>query len=179
MSGLADYFQSRDASKIVDGLAQIASRQARRLDAALAEEEISGEVDPNIDKQALAVFGMGVKLAKLVNPELAGPGTRVQVNVGMPGHADAVSMANPKQMMASVIKALEDQGINRADITPEMMQGAISLMASGSPMHAITATAVLHEDEAEAAALKARIDSAKVIEGEPVTVPALPLDLPL
>lgn len=179
MADLASYFQSRDAGKIVDGLAMIASRQARRLDAALAEEEISGEVDPNIDKQALAVFGMGVKLAKLVNPELAGPGTRVQVNVGVNGNTEAVSMANPKQMMANVIKALEAQGIRREDITPAMMKGAIELMATSSPMHAITSTAVINEDDTEAALLKARIESSKVIDAEPEYVPVLPLDLPL
>jgi hypothetical protein len=179
MSGLADYFQSRDASKIVDGLALITQIQARRLDAAFAEETTTGEVDPNIDKQALAVFGMGVKLAKLVNPELSGPGTRVQVNVGVNGSVEQLSMANPKQMMGAVISALEAQGIKREDITPAMMKGAIELMASGSPMHAITSTAVMHEDEVEAAELKARIESSKVIDAEVEYVPMLPLDLPL
>lgn len=177
MTDLTQFFQSRSADKIIDGLAEITKMQARRLQTASAAEELSGEFDPEVTKMQNSLFKNGVSLAKLINPELSGPGTRVQVNVGVNGNAEAVSLASPKQLMASVFRELESQGIPRDQITPEMVKGIISGMVHGSPMKSITAAAVMNDDELAAARLRAELaESAKAIEGE---VLPLPIHLPL
>jgi hypothetical protein len=69
------------------------------------------------------IFANGVKLAKLVNPELAG-GTKVQIAVGSGGQA-SISAGSPKQLIASVVREFERQGISRDKITPLMIEQAL------------------------------------------------------
>ena len=146
MSDLEKYFDSRHAGRIVDGLAQLTRLQARRLETTMTQESAGTAINPEVDKQINALFNNGVKLAKLVDPNLAGPGTKVQVNVGTGGSAQVVASSNPKQMMAAIVEALEIQGIPREKITPEMVAGVLKSMSANSTQQAIEAAAVKFSD---------------------------------
>ena len=146
MADLEKYFDSRNAGRIVDGLANIVRLQARRAEALVEQESHGSEINPEVDKALNALFANGVKLAKLVDPNLAGPGTKVQVNVGTGGTASVVSNANPKEMMARIVEALEMQGIPREKITPEMVAGVLKSMAVNTEQQAIEAAAIKFSD---------------------------------
>lgn len=146
MADLEKYFDSRHAGRIIDGLGQIVRLQARRAEALLEQESQGEEINPEVDKALNAVFANGVKLAKLVDPNLAGPGTKIQINNGVPGAAQVVANANPKQMMANIVEALEIQGIPRDKITPEMIAGVLKSMSANTEQQAIEAAAVKFSD---------------------------------
>lgn len=165
---LAKFFQSRNADLIVQGLANITQLQARRLENSIEAEASAGEVDPEVTKQMNSLFANGVKLAKLVDPDLNG-GPKVQVNVGVNGgNAQVVTSVNPKELMADIVHSLEMQGIKRERITAEMLEGVLKSMAlDGDKVRAIEATSVSHE----AASSKKLV---KALEGEIVKVPLMP-----
>lgn len=146
MNELEKFFQSRNAGLIVDGLSQLVKLQARRLETTMTNEAAGTEVNPEVDKQINSLFANGVKLAKLVDPTLAGPGTKVQVNVGTGGSAQVVANSNPKQMMAGIVEALELQGIPREKITPEMVSSVLKGMTGNTEQQAIEAAAVKFSD---------------------------------
>lgn len=144
---LAEYFQSRNADVIIDGLGTLVAAGSRRLERGLHEENAFGDTNPEVTKMLNQLFGQGVQLAKLIDPTLAG-GARVNVNVGVgAGGAAMVSTANPKQMVAQAFRELEAQGIPRKDITPEMIQGLLTGLADpGQRARAIEGTVVSRED---------------------------------
>lgn len=146
MADLEKYFDSRHAGRIIDGLGQIVRLQARRAEVLLDQESKGSEINPEVDKALNAVFANGVKLAKLVDPNLAGPGTKIQINNGVPGAAQVVANANPKQIMANIVEALEMQGIPREKITLEMIAGVLKSMSANSEQQAIEAAAVKFSD---------------------------------
>lgn len=125
---LSSMFNTRNADTIIDGLGSLLAANTNRLERGLKIEEIDGDLSPEVSKMMGQVFDQGVKLAKLIDPKLTG-GPKVQVNVGA-GGAAAVSMANPKQLVASVVRELEMQGIPRDKQTPEMVQGLLETMAN-------------------------------------------------
>lgn len=127
---LSKHFGTRNAQAIITGLDQLLKSQVERLEDAAATEKVSGEPDPDVTRQYNAVFANATKLAKLIDPSLAG-GPKVQVNVGVNGNASvAVASADPKQLVASVVAELEASGIPRDQITPEMIKGVLTGMAS-------------------------------------------------
>lgn len=123
---LAKLFQSRDSSRIIDGLGTIVAAQTTRLERGMESEEEFGELDPHVTKMMNDIFNNGVKLAKLIDPTLTKP--LVQIN-----GAGAVAGASPKEMMASVVRALEDQGVRREDITTEMITDMMRKMVGPEP----------------------------------------------
>lgn len=125
-SPLAKLFQSRDASRIIDGLGTILAAQTDRLEKGMQSEDEFGELDPEVTKIMNQLFQNATKLAKLIDPTLSKP--LVQINNG---HAQQLHGGNPKEIGAAVIRALEDQGFNRADITPEMFEGMLLKMTGG------------------------------------------------
>lgn len=137
---LARYFQTRDSDMIIDGLGTLLAAQTRRLERGMAEEDMYGELDPEVTKIINQVFTNGTKLAKLVNPQLNG-GPKVQVNVG--GGAAAVGAATPNQMMGAIVRELEARGVRREDITPDMIQGMLTEMAGGQSRDAVVEGRVL------------------------------------
>lgn len=142
---LARFFKTRNADDIIDGLGSIVSRNAERLEQGIRGEEIDGSLDPEVSKMMGQVFDQGVKLAKLVNPNLAG-GARVQVNVGAGG--TSVTQFNPKQFVAEAVRALEARGIPREDITQEMIQGMLTGMNSEpAALQSVQGTVVKHEED--------------------------------
>lgn len=124
-ASLANQFKTRDADLIIDGLGTLLGFQARRLEKGAKEEEEYGELDPEVTKIANSLFSNGVKLAKLVNPNLNGPG--VTVNVGG-GNAAAIQASTPNQVLGSIVRELESRGIRRQDITPEMVGNLLAEM---------------------------------------------------
>lgn len=122
---LADYFQSRDSSKIIDALGTVLGASTRRLERGLKDEEdLELGLDPEVTKLTNQVFNNGLKLAKIIDPSLTKPG--VQINVG--GGAAAVAAGTPNQLMGAVVRALENQGIARENITPEMVTETLKEM---------------------------------------------------
>jgi len=124
-ASLASHFKTRDSEQIIEGLGTLLQLQARRLDKGVAEEQLYGELDPEVTKIANQLFTNGVKLAKLVDPSLAGP--QVQVNVGG-GSAAAVQAATPNQVLGGIVRELERRGIDRKDITPDMVGNLLAEM---------------------------------------------------
>jgi hypothetical protein len=124
-SPLAELFKSRDSGRIIDGLGTILAAQTKRLEMGMETEEDLEVLDPEVTKIMNQLFTNGVKLAKLINPNLTKP--LVQINNGKAG---AVAAADPKQLAAEVIRALEAQGIPRESITTEMFEGMMMKMVS-------------------------------------------------
>jgi len=135
-SPLAKAFQSRDSGRILDGLGTILAAQTNRLEQGMRNEDEFGELDPEVTKMMNSLFANGVKLAKLVDPTLTKP--LVQINNGSAG---AVAGSNPKELGAQVIRALEDQGISRDNITPEMFESML-LKMTGGPAPSAQPTAI-------------------------------------
>jgi hypothetical protein len=129
---LAKMFGSRDADQIVDGLGILVKANTRRLEMGLAHEDEEGELNPKIGKLLDDVFTQGQKLAKLVDPGRFTAG-KVSVNV----ERAQVFNANPNQLIAEIVRSLEDQGFSREEITKEMIAGILANMTNGGEMPAI------------------------------------------
>jgi hypothetical protein len=135
-SALAKYFKTRDSGSIIDGLGRLIETQLHRAEKGLEAEKVSDELDPEVTKILKHVFDGGVKLAKLVDPNLAG-GTKVGIFVGGNG-AGAVGPTTPNAMVAAVIAELEAQGIERADIDMETV--ATYIAATNRPAIEVTSS---------------------------------------
>jgi len=116
---LANYFKTRDADKIIDGLGAVLSAQAQRAEAAIGWEQETEKLDPELTKVLKAMAEGGEKLAKLIDPSLSSPKIALQINQG--SGSTAVVAPNMKVMMANAVKELENRGIPRSDITPDMV----------------------------------------------------------
>jgi hypothetical protein len=126
MSPLARMFNSRDSSKIIDGLGAVLAAQTNRLQRGMEAEDELETLDPEVTKMMNALFGNGIKLAKLIDPSLTKP--LVQINNGKIG---AVAASSPKEIGAAVVRELEAQGISREDITPTMFEQMLLKMTGG------------------------------------------------
>lgn len=137
-SKLAKMFQTRDAEMIVDGLGQLVGLQVERVQKGMAQEDVLGDLDPEVGKQLNAVIDNGIKLAKIVDPSRAG-GTQVQVNVGGGGSAQVVQAATPNQVMAEVIRTIQaTTGLSRNQITQEMIMNTLQGMYAKGQQPQIT-----------------------------------------
>lgn len=122
---LARFFKSRDADQIIDGLGTLLAANTNRLERGLHYEEVDGDLSPEVSKMMGQVFDQGVKLAKLIDPNLTG-GAKVRINVS--GGAQAtIEGGNPRAALASIVRELESRGIPREKITPEMIQGLLTM----------------------------------------------------
>lgn len=145
---LAEMMRSRDSSQIIDALGGIVGKQAERLERALEDEEEFQELSPEVSAMLNATFANGIKLAKLIDPALrAGPKVAVQVN-GAAGVSVGMG-ATPQQIMGGIIRAIEDMGIERKDITPKMIENMMRRMSGEG-----------NDDDARA------IAAGRIIEGE-------------
>lgn len=142
---LAKHFKTRDADQIIDGLGTLLALQARRLDRGVSEENVYGELDPEVTKIANQLFSNGVKLAKLVDPTLNG-GPSVQVNVGA-GSASAIQAATPNQVLGGIVRELERRGINRDKITPDMVGNLLAEMGGANKASAAIEGRVISREE--------------------------------
>jgi hypothetical protein len=138
---LTQFFGTRDSGLILDGLAILIKSGITRYERGLGDEAVTGELLPEVTKIQTQLFDQGVKLAKLVDPNLRG-GPKVEVNVGR-GSAVQVNNGNPRQVIAAAIRELEARGVAREDITPEMIQNVFEGMTSPEKVtEAIEATVV-------------------------------------
>lgn len=122
-AGLVQFFRTRDSNRIIEGLGEVLAVQARRAQSALDVEQEDTKLDPELTKVLTQMFDGGVKLAKLVNPALAAasaPKVGIQINNG-----HTIQAANPAALMAGLVKELEERGVDRSEITPEMVMGLI------------------------------------------------------
>lgn len=142
--GLSKYFNTRNSETILEGLGKIMSIQADRLDLELLKEEVDGKTSKEATKMLKEMFDQGTKLAKLVDPNLRGNSTKVQVNIG--GQLPAAP--SPKQVISAAIRELELRGIPREQITPEMIKGLVAGMVDPSnTQRAIEGQVVRDEDD--------------------------------
>lgn len=142
---LATFFKTRDSDTIIDGLGTLMAAQTRRLERGMAEEEDFG-LDPEVTKMMGQLFEQGVKLAKLLNPELRG-GAKININTGG-GGAAIVQGTNPRQFTAAIVRELEQQGIPREKITPKMIAGMMEGMADRGNAHGVVEGHVIEEKSA-------------------------------
>ena len=148
-SKLAKMFNTRDSESIITGLGKLLEVQVGRLEKGQAEEEFYGELSPEVSKIIQSLFSNGVKLAKLANPSLNSPSVAIGINTGG-GAASIVAGANPKQLVASIVQGLTNQGIPLENITSEMietvLQGASSKQnLTPNMQQAIEGTVVQYE----------------------------------
>lgn len=130
---LAKFFGTRDSDQIINGLSILVQGQMNRLESAMADEaETDKGLDPEVSRELSRAFANGVKLAQLVDPDLR-PGAKIQINNNLNGpNREQVANANPTQLVSQIIRELEMTGINRVDITSEMIEDALSAMAKRS-----------------------------------------------
>jgi len=140
---LASFFNTRDSDTIISGLGALLGKQADRLERGMEDEEWSEELDPEVSKLINSLFSNGVKLAKLTNPELSG-GTKVGVFVNGGQGAQVAVGSSASQLTASIVRELEEKGIPREDITPEMISQVLDPNAKTQP--AIDARAAMEID---------------------------------
>jgi len=124
---LARFFKTRDAETIIDGLGNLLAVETKRLEKALADEEMDDKIDPQVTKIINTLFDRGVKLAKLLNPSLVQP----KVSLSFTNNTATIQASSASSMMAAVVKELEAQGVPRDKITPEMVEAVLS--ASSGP----------------------------------------------
>jgi hypothetical protein len=150
--GLADAFGSRNVDVLIGGMSQLLKRNAERLEDAMAVEEAAADgLDPEVTKLGKTVFDQATKLAKLIDPSLAG-GPKVQVNVGVGSGGSAqvaIAQSDPKQLMATVVAELEASGISRDEITSDLVKGVLKNMANVSQQQAVSTAATLHNSKKE------------------------------
>jgi hypothetical protein len=150
MGELAKLFQTRNADEVIDGLGKLLGHQADRVEQQLAEEQSNaglygvglGPLSEELTKMIHGLFDRGVKLAKLLNPELVGRGAQVSVNVGTGGAPALVTAGSPQQLAAGIVAELEAKGYTRDQITPELIQRELSLSMGAAAPQAIEAQTV-------------------------------------
>lgn len=124
-SELGKFFGTRNSDVIIEGLGKLMQMQAERIEMHVAIETVTGKKDSDISKNMKNLFDQGVKLAKLVDPNLRSTSqNNVQINLG-DGHQNVMS---PKQLITGAIRELEAQGFTRDQITPAMIQGLLEGM---------------------------------------------------
>lgn len=120
---LARMFRSRDSGQIINGLAELISIQAERLETGRSKEMAEDELDGDTTKVMRDMFAQGVQLAKLIDPSLR---SGAKVNVGiLTGPGSAVAVTSGAEGVAAVVRDLESRGIPRAEITPDMIKAVL------------------------------------------------------
>jgi hypothetical protein len=118
MSNLVTLFRSRDADRVIEGVAGIIEVSLDRLGQGRELEEDSGRLNPEVTKIINSIGSLGVKLAKLRNPNLE----RASVQVGIFNAGPGVAVQTPQLLTSAIVAELEAKGIAREDISVEMLQ---------------------------------------------------------
>lgn len=144
---LAELFNTRDSETIIDGLGTLLGAQARRLEQGMLDERMDGDLKPEVTKIIHGLFDRGKELAKLINPSLRDP--KLAINMG-PNSQALILNGSPAQMTASVVRALEQQGIPRDQITPSMIENLLTSLAAkkGNIPQAIEGEVITRREQA-------------------------------
>ena len=115
---LSEFFKTRDATSITEGLLTLASMEAVRVGEARQAEVDKEELNPELTKMADKLFKHGVDLVKLIDPAFrpTTPGGSTTNNTLI-----VAGGASAQELMASVVNELVSRGIPRDDITTEMI----------------------------------------------------------
>lgn len=128
MGDLAEFFKTRDAQKVIEGLGILLGKQADRVETIMAEEAASdGEsaaLRADVTKMVHGLFDRGVKLAQLNDPRLKG-GPQVQVSLTQ-NAVGQITQGSPQQLAAGLVAELESRGVRREDITPELIEATLA-----------------------------------------------------
>jgi hypothetical protein len=127
MGELAEFFKTRDANRVIEGLGLLLGKQADRVEQAMAEEMIaedSAELRSDVTKMINGLFDRGVKLAQLNDPRLKG-GPQVQVSLTQ-NAVGQITQGSPQQLAAGMVAELESRGVRREDITPELIEATFA-----------------------------------------------------
>lgn len=119
---LARFFKNRDSGVIIDGLGTLLATQTRRLEKAMAKENETGNLSPEVTKIINTLFDRGVKLAKLVDPSLAAAGAPRSNTVNL----TQINASTPQELMSQIVNSFAAQGIPADQITQEMIQRVLS-----------------------------------------------------
>ncbi len=134
---LADMFKVRDANSVIDGLSHLLVMQANRLQDAMTDEEQTGEgLNPEVSKEIKATFENGKTLAQLLDPGLKGGPKVVNNNNTGPSNTLVVAQANPNELVAGIVRQLEQQGIPRESITQDMISNAMAALSQNKVIEA-------------------------------------------
>lgn len=152
MGELAEQFNTRDVNTIIGGLGNLLAKEADRAERFLKAEEQS-EVDTGNLERAVdtglsnevtkiihGLFDRGNKLAKLLDPRLAG-GAKVAINVGAQ-NAQIVAGATPQQLVAATVAELQAEGYTMDQITPELIKAKLGIANDAPAAIEATATAI-------------------------------------
>ena len=136
VADLATYFNTRNADAIIEGLGELLSTQAARLQRGMNHESNSddGELDPAVTNLFDKMFKNGERLAKLINPALAKPGLQINVaNIGAGVTPTSLTGENIKPaVMAAIVGELEAMGYARHEITPELIEELLTKKAAAA-----------------------------------------------
>lgn len=119
---LSDMALSRDAGVITNMLASIVSKQAERVESVLDAEKFEDGINPEVDKMLNNLFKNGVQLAKLRDPNLGRPLVQINNVHGPNGATKAVAQADPRGLVAHIVSEIEATGVDRSDITEDMVK---------------------------------------------------------
>jgi len=124
MGELAEFFKTRDAQRVIEGLGHLLGKQADRVEAVMADEaradpEEAAALRDDVTKMIHGLFDRGAKLAMLNDPRLKG-GPQVQVSLTN-NAVGQITQGSPQQLAAGVVAELEARGVRREDITPELI----------------------------------------------------------
>lgn len=123
---LSEMALSRDAGVITNMLASIVSKQAERVETVLDDEKFNKEINPEVDKMLNNLFKNGVQLAKLRDPNLGRPLVQINNVQGSIGANQKVANADPRGIVSHIVSEIEATGIDRSDITEQMIKDYMS-----------------------------------------------------
>lgn len=129
---LARLFKTRDSDRIIDGLGELLSINADRLNDGRSNEELDGEINADVSNLVNQMFKQGVTLAKLLNPSLRSVSPAAAAAAGAAaGAVAALGAASPNALMAAIVAKLEAKGYTREEITSDLvlreMQGPAAI----------------------------------------------------
>lgn len=139
--GLQKHFKTRNSDLIIEGLGELMAMNVERAERGIQAEREAEEpsLSPEVTKIINGLFDQGVRLAKLVDPNLTPKPASQTVNVLVTpngaGH-------NPQELASRAVAELEAAGYSREEITMELVAARVNGETIPPPRRAITTTAV-------------------------------------
>jgi hypothetical protein len=116
-TALSEFFKTRDADSIVQGLLTLAQTEAVRVGEARQAEVDKEEINPEVTKMIDKLFKHGLDLVKITDPAFRPAHQQGNVNNG----TQVFVNTSPQELMAGIVEELVRRGIPRGEITPDMV----------------------------------------------------------